>query len=88
MWLVGSKQVVEIPRTDNNTSGGKDCSNDPVALKYKRKIREGIGCQPCANCSILAYYICMGDQTMIRLMRETVKAEDSAYGVQSCPELL
>lgn len=71
-----------------NSQAKKDCEDDPTAKKYQDMINEGIGCQPCANCAILACMLYLGvEDEKLDLQIEAVKLDEEFYGAATCPEL-
>jgi len=79
------------PGPNSLSSGGggttKNCDNDSKVVYYRNLLNQG--CQPCANCAILAFVKCNepNNTQLINLYRAAVQQDVISYGVQTCPEL-
>jgi hypothetical protein len=66
---------------------GANCDTNPKVVEYRTKLNQG--CQPCANCAILAFVKCNepNNTQLINLYKAAVQQDEVSYGVKTCPEL-
>lgn len=66
---------------------GANCDSNSKVVEYRTKLNQG--CQPCANCAILAFVKCNEptNTQLINLYKAAVQQDEVSYGVKTCPEL-